>query len=188
MVSLTQLWLPIALASVLVFVASSVVHMVLKWHNADYRKLPDEDALRDALRKIAPAPGQYTVPHCSEMKDLQDPAMQQKFTDGPVALITVRPNGVPAMGKALGQWFALTLAVSFVTGCIAAHALAPGAAPLQVLWVTASTGFLAYATGAIQEGVWMGRPWGSVAKYLADALIYAFAGSAAFALLWPAGA
>lgn len=188
MVSLIQLWLPILLSAAFVFVASSVVHMVLKWHNSDYRKLPDEDGLRAALRKAPPAPGQYFAPHCTDMKQLRDPAMQQKFVEGPVVAVTIRPNGLPTMGKALGQWFALTLLVSFLTAYIAAHTLAAGAAPMQVLRITASIGFLAYATGAIQEGVWMGKPWASVAKYLADALLYAFAGAAAFAWLWPSGA
>ena len=49
MVSLTQLWVPIILSAVIVFLASSLIHMVFKWHNADYRRLPDEDAVRAAL-------------------------------------------------------------------------------------------------------------------------------------------
>ena len=44
MVSLSQLWLAIVLAAVAVFVASSIIHMVLKYHNADYRGLGNEDA------------------------------------------------------------------------------------------------------------------------------------------------
>ena len=40
MVALTSLWLPVVVSAVLVFVASSVVHMVLGYHNTDYSKLP----------------------------------------------------------------------------------------------------------------------------------------------------
>lgn len=57
MIPLASLWLPIIVAAVLVFVASSLVHMVFKWHNADYLKLANEDEVRDALRESAPAPG-----------------------------------------------------------------------------------------------------------------------------------
>ena len=47
MVPLTQLWLPVVLAAVLIFVASSLIHMVFKWHKAEYRALPDEEAARE---------------------------------------------------------------------------------------------------------------------------------------------
>ena len=37
MVPLTTLWFPILLSVVIVFVASSVMHMVLLYHKSDYR-------------------------------------------------------------------------------------------------------------------------------------------------------
>ena len=43
MVSLTALALPILVAAVLVFLASSVIHMVLPFHRSDWRRLPAED-------------------------------------------------------------------------------------------------------------------------------------------------
>jgi hypothetical protein len=185
MVSIASLWLPIVLGAVAVFAASSLIHMVFKWHNKDYRKHPNEDALRGMLKA---EPGQYTVPHCLGPKEMQDPAVQKKFTDGPVAMMWVLPNGMPNMGKMLGSWFALNLLVCFLTGYIAAHTLAAGAAPMLVLRVTASIGFLAYATGSISDGIWFGKPWAAVGKDLLDALIYGFAGGAVFAALWPAAA
>ena len=92
------------------------------------------------------------------------------------------------MGPMLGQWFALNLLVSFMVAYIAAHTLAAGAAPMLVLRVTASIGFLAYAVGSISDGIWFYKPWPAVAKDLLDALIFGFAGGAAFAWLWPAAA
>ena len=56
MVSLGVLWLPIVLSAVLVFVLSSIIHMVLRYHNADYTCLPNEDAVREAIRSGNPAP------------------------------------------------------------------------------------------------------------------------------------
>jgi hypothetical protein len=188
MVSLASLWLPVVLGAVAVFFASSLVHMVLRWHNADYRKLPNEDEVRATVRKGAPAPGQYVVPHCLDMKQMQTPEMQQKFVDGPNALVRIHPSGAPTMGPMLGKWFALNLVVSFMIAYIAAHTLAAGTPPLQVLRVTASIGFLAYAVGSVSDGIWFYKPWPAVAKDLADALIYGFAGGAAFAFLWPAAA
>jgi len=42
MAFLTALWLPILLSAVIVFVASSIMHMVLPYHRNDYGQLPDE--------------------------------------------------------------------------------------------------------------------------------------------------
>ena len=40
MTPLSALWLPIVLSAVIVFVASSIMHMVLPYHRSDYHKLP----------------------------------------------------------------------------------------------------------------------------------------------------
>ena len=65
MVSLGALWLPILIAAVLVFLASSVIHMLLPWHKSDYPRLANEDAVMDALRPHAIPPGDYFMPRAS---------------------------------------------------------------------------------------------------------------------------
>jgi fatty acid desaturase len=50
MIPLTALWLPSLLSAVIVFFASFIMHMVLSYHKSDYRKLPDEDRVTEALR------------------------------------------------------------------------------------------------------------------------------------------
>ena len=42
MVTVPALWLPILLSGVLVFVVSSIIHMVLSYHAGDSRAVPDE--------------------------------------------------------------------------------------------------------------------------------------------------
>ncbi len=49
-VALVDLWLAILLSGVLVFVASSVLHMLLPLHKADYKKVSNEASLLDAMR------------------------------------------------------------------------------------------------------------------------------------------
>ena len=78
MVTLAQLWAPILLSAFLVFIGSSLVHMVLKWHNSDYRKLSNEDEVRAAIRKGNPPPGQYIMPYCTDPKEQAKPENQQK--------------------------------------------------------------------------------------------------------------
>lgn len=183
---LFQLWLPTLVAAVSVFVASSLIHMVFKWHNSDYRKLANEDDVLAAIRTGAPAPGQYVLPHCADMKDLQNESMQKKFREGPVGFLTLKRPGPPAMGGALAKWFVLNLVVATVAALVAAHvwglrADANRAACHMVALIT----FLTYGGGSIQAGIWMGKPWTSVAKDLLDSVIYAVVSGAAFCWLWP---
>ena len=49
MVPIHALWLPILLSAVIVFVASSIIHMALPIHKSDYRKLPDEAKVLDTF-------------------------------------------------------------------------------------------------------------------------------------------
>ena len=41
-VELMDLWLPILLSAVFVFVASSIIHMAIPIHKGDYKRLPGE--------------------------------------------------------------------------------------------------------------------------------------------------
>ncbi len=185
MPGLMQLWAPILLSALLVFVASSVVHMVFKWHNADYQKLPNEDAVRTVVRAGNPTPGQYAVPHCHDQKEMGSPEMKQKWQEGPVALLWLKPNGVMGMGPLLGQWFIFNVAVSFFVAYIASHSLPIGTAYLTVYRVVGAITFVAYAAGTIPPAIWMGKPWSAAMKEAGDGLLYALLVAGAFGWLWP---
>ena len=62
MAFLTELWLPILLASVIVFIASSVFHMALPHHRSDVKKMPNEEQVTDALRAAGVGAGAYMFP------------------------------------------------------------------------------------------------------------------------------
>jgi len=182
---LPQLWLPILVSAVAVFVASSLIHMVLKWHNSDYKKLSNEDAVRDAIRAGAPAPGQYVLPHCADMKDMQGEAMQKKFIDGPVGFLTLRKNGPPTMGGSLIQWFVFNLAIATVAAAIALQTYGLQGESHRAGHLVGMLSLMAYGGSSVQAGIWMGKPWVSVAKDLLDALIYATLSALTFVWLWP---
>ena len=105
MVPLTALWLPILLSTVLVFVASAIMHMVLTYHKSDFRKLPDEERVTDALRNAGVGPGRNTSFPYYSFEEMKSPAVIEKLKRGPVGFMTVLPSGPPAMGKSLFQWF-----------------------------------------------------------------------------------
>jgi hypothetical protein len=51
MVPLSALWLPIVLSAVVVFIASSIMHMLLPYHKGDYQKVDErKSCLRFAPR------------------------------------------------------------------------------------------------------------------------------------------
>jgi hypothetical protein len=182
--SLLQLWLPIVVATALVFIASSILHAVLQWHRPDFRGFSNEDAVRAAIRAGNAAPGQYLVPHLAEMKEMRLPEKRRLFEEGPVAYMTLRPPGVPRMGPLLARWLLLNLAIAIVAAYIAAKTLSPGASFLQVARIVGSIGFVAYAVGPIQEAIWMGKPWRAAGRDVVDAIVYAAVMGAAFGWLW----
>lgn len=185
MVHLGSLWLPIIVSSILVFITSSIIHMVLKYHHRDYTKLPNEDAVRAAFRSGNPAPAQYIIPYCPGPKEMQTPEMIQKYTEGPVAVINLLRPGVPAMGKNLGQWFAFILVVSLIIAYVACRALPPGARYLEVFRIVGAVGFLAYAAGQFPAAIWMGKPWKIAWKEAFDGLVYGLVTAGSFGWLWP---
>ena len=185
MVSLGALWLPVLLSAVLVFVTSSIIHMVLRYHRSDYTPLPNEDAVRDAIRKGNPAPAQYIVPYCADPKDMAAPDMQRKFVEGPVAVINLKRPGAPGMGTNLIQWFIFSLVVSFFVAYIASHAVPAGTDYLGVFRIVGAVAFLAYAAGQLPAAIWMGKPWGVAWKEVFDGLVYGLVTAGAFGWLWP---
>ena len=99
MVPITALWLPILLSAVIVFFASFVLHMLLPIHRGDYRQLPDEERVSDALRAANVTPGRaYHFPFTTH-KEMKSPATVEKFKRGPVGLLMIRPSGAPGLGK-----------------------------------------------------------------------------------------
>ncbi len=184
MVTLGALWLPIVLSAVFVFIASSIIHMLLGYHNRDYTRLPNEDVVRAAIRAGNPEPRQYIIPHC-EMKEMRSPEMQQKFVEGPVGVLNLRRPGPPGMGPQLGQWFVFNLVTSFFVAYVAAHTIPSGTTYLEVFRVVGAVTFLAYAFGQIPAAIWMGKPWPVASKEVLDGLIYGLVTAGTFGWLWP---
>ena len=185
MVSLTSLWLPILLSAVAVFVASSLVHMVLRYHNSDYRRIASED---DIMRAIGPnvAPGEYMFPYPQGgMAAMKDPAFVEKRTRGPAGIIRVFPTGMPSMSAPLAKWFVFSVVVSLFAAYLASRALPAGAAGGEVFRFTATIGFIAYGLGQVGDSIWYGREWGTTMKTFLDALIYGAAMGAVFVWMWP---
>jgi hypothetical protein len=186
MVALTSLWLPVLVAAVLVFIASSVIHMVLGYHNTDYGKLPKEDDVIAALRPIGIPPGDYFLPWAGGSAGFKDPAFQEKWKKGPVISMTVMPLGVNFMGSQMAQWFIYCAVVAFFAGYVASRTLGPGADYLMVFRVVGTTAFMGYCLGIWQMTIWYKRSAITSLKSTFDSLVYACLTAGAFGWLWPA--
>lgn len=183
---LAQLWLPILLSAVFVFLASSVLHMVLPLHRSDYQGLAGEAQLMAAMRAQGVKPGQYMFPHAASMKDCGSPEMQAKFNEGPVGILTVMPNGMPNMGKTLAQWFLYTLLISFFAGYLGSFCIPLGADYHTVFRVTGTAAVLGYAFSYIPNSIWKGEKWSTSLKFILDGTLYGLVTAGTFGWLWPA--
>ena len=180
-----SLWLPVLVAAAAVWIASAIAWMALPHHKNDFSKLPNEDGVAEALRKLGLRPGQYMLPFMQDMKDCKSPAAVKKFEDGPLALLRVRKNGVPTMGPSLTLYFLYCFLVAFVTAYVARHTLTYGAPFQDVFRLTGTIAVASYALATIPESIWMWRPWSVTIKSVCDAIVYGVITGLIFAWLWP---
>ena len=186
MVSIPSLWIPILLSAVIVFVASSIIHMVLRYHRTDFGKVPKEDEVMEGLRKANIPPGEYVIPCAGGMKEMKSPEYIEKTTKGPVAFMTVIENGPPAMAKSLVLWFVYSIVVSIFAAYITSRALGPGAPYLSVFRFAGCTAFIGYSLALLQNSIWYKRSWVITLKSTFDGLVYGLLTAGTFGWLWPA--
>jgi hypothetical protein len=185
MVTLGALWLPILLSAILVFAASSVIHMFLGYHSGDFQAPPDEERVAEALRPLPP--GDYAIPKAGSMKEMQTPEFKARMERGPVAIMTIRPHGDTGMGRALGLWFVFCLVVSLLAAYVAGRALTPGAPYLEVFRFAGTVAFAGYVLAAWPSTIWYGTDWKTNARNTFDGLVFALLTAGVFGWLWPAG-
>ena len=179
--SIAALWLPILVSAVLVFVVSAIVWMVMPWHKSDFNECRDEEGVRAALRGLTP--GYYLLPYVVDQGEFKKPEVQQKFIDGPLAYITVIPNGLPSMGPKLVMSFLYYLFVGVICAYFVSRTATPEANYLSIFRIAGSVAFVSYGIAYFQDSIWFGRPWSVTAKNVLDALIYGLVTGGAFGWL-----
>ena len=185
MTHIGSLWLPILVSAVLVFLASSAIHMASPWHKSDYPRYARESEILDALRPLALPPGDYFMPRPASMAEMKSPKFIEKQTRGPVVLMTVFPNGRMAMGGTMVKWFVYLLVVSALAAFVAGPLVRPGAPAGYIFHTVALTTFAGYALALWQLSIWYRRSLNITIKSTVDALIYAAITGGVFVWLWP---
>src|SRR4051794_27767681 len=120
MVGLTALWMPIVVSAVFVLIALSIIHGLVGWHKGDMTGVPGEAKFMETMRGLNVQPGDYRFPFSNSVEEMKTPEFEEKMRQGPVGIMSIRPNGDINMGKLMGQWFAYSLLIAvfaaYITG------------------------------------------------------------------------
>lgn len=182
---LAVLWLPILLSAVAVFVVSSLFHMVIPIHKGDTRGLSNEEEVLNVMRAGELPPGDYMFPFCTDMKEMGSDAFKARLERGPVAFMTVMPNGPLKFGASLVQWFLFSLGVGVIVAYVGDLTLPAGTGFSPALQVLGTVALLPYAFAYLTDFIWRGRSFRIVAKFMFEGVIYGLITGAIFAWMWP---
>jgi hypothetical protein len=185
MVPLLSLAIPIVLSAVIVFVASSIIHMVLPYHRSDYGRIAKEEDIQEMLRRLNVAPGDYAIPYGGSPSAMKDPGFMEKATKGPRVIMSVTPGGPLSMGKNLVQWFLFCVLVSLFSAYIASRTLSSGTDYRVVFRLVSTVAFMGYALALPLQSIWFMRKWSTTFKSMADGLLYGLLTGGTFGWLWP---
>lgn len=185
MISVAQLWLPLLIASVVVFFASAIMWMVLPHHKKDILFLGEEESkFLDTLKGLNLKPGSYMYPGC-ELKDLKTDAGKAKWDAGPWGTLMVsstKPNFGMNLVKTFIVYTIITLFVAYITGL----SVAAGSEYMHVFRVAGTTAILGHCMGGLVNDFFLGKPARFIATCFFDSLVYALITAGIFASMWPA--
>lgn len=185
MVPVMSLWIPIIVAAVLVFIVSSILHMVFSYHENDFDAVPDEDALMDRLRELGIPAGSYVFPLPANKKARSTDAFKEKMNRGPMGFLTLYPSGPPKIVGSLAMWFGYSIIVGIFAAYVSGRALGPGAHYLSVFRFAGVMAFAGYGLALLQNSIWFKRKWSQTLASMGDGLIYALVTAGTFGWLWP---
>jgi hypothetical protein len=183
MAFLAQLWLPIVVSAVLVFVISGMTHMLIPLRRDEWGHLPVQGAIQEALRHTRP--GLYVFPSPADRSQRGKPEHLKALAEGPTGWLSLVPPAPMNMGRSLLLSLLMNLFVSAVVAYVAAHALGGVPHYRTVFRLVGTVGFLAYAVGPVYEGIWYWKPWSTFAMSTLEALLYGLAMAGTFGWLWP---
>jgi hypothetical protein len=184
MVPLGALWIPALVSSIAVFIASFLFWMVIRHHASDWKGMPSEESVLEAMRKAGLKRGQYRFPY-AEARKMQSPEMKKKMAEGPAGHLYYFERWEGSMGKSLASWFVYLLGVSLFVAYLTGRVLASGAPYASVFRIAGTAAILAYAGALIPHSIWWGRSWSTTAKDVFDGVVYGLLTGGVFGWLWP---
>lgn len=183
MAFLSQLWLPILVSAVLVFVLSAASHMALPWRKNEWGFITDFGALQAAVRDLRP--GQHAFPAAPDRKQQMSKEWMERWAKGPSGWLTIAPPGPISMGRNMALSFLVFLFVAVVAAYVTWHALGAGAGYRGVFRVVGTVGFMSFGVAPIFGSIWYSRPWRAYLSDVIDGLLFGLAMAGVFGWLWP---
>jgi hypothetical protein len=174
--------LAILAATISTFVTSTLIHMVLTYHHADYVGLPIafEDALLAILREHRISPNNYTFPYVGRPKD-----WEERVAKGPIGSLKVRPGAGQSasgsghsMNRELILWFFFLFGVA-AAAYLARHVVKSEYADVGVFALT----FLTHFGGDLNAYIWEMKKLDTIARHVVDCLLYSAVMTAVYYLV-----
>lgn len=178
---LVDFWMPIVVSAVILFIASSLIHMALPIHKGEWKALPDEDRLLDAVRGVPS--GHYMFPFC-EVKDMKSPQVMEKIKNSPNGTIVIfgRPT---QFARNLMLTFIFFLVVGVFVAYVGAHSLSPEDTYLAKFRIIGTVATASHVLGWIPNLIWFGGSSRMFWSYLFDGVVYGLLTAGTFGWLWP---
>lgn len=180
MVELVDLWLPILLSSVGIYVFSSLAWMVLPHHRPDFQKLEKEDEVMDFVRGLGVTEGNFMFPYCGNPKEMNSEEFNKKWETGPRGHLCVFPDC--SMGGNMAKTYAVWLLSVFSIAYLATMGITDQAAPLLVFRFFATASLLTYFVAVVPGSIWYRS---RIKGHLIDAIACSLIVGAIFAWQWP---
>jgi hypothetical protein len=183
-----HLWMPIVVATIVMFITSAVIWMALPHRKKEFASLPDEDGLMAVLRKGNIRAGMYLFPfmsHAMQKDKTKMEAHMKKWAEGPAGIVTVVPKGPMSMGRMMGQSIVFYLIVNIFLAYLGSLTLVGHPTNREIFRVIGTVAFMTYFFGTVPWCIWFGHPWQKQWLQIIDALLYAAVTAGTFGLLWP---
>lgn len=179
---LVDFWLPILVATVVLWFMSFFFWALLPHHFGDFAKAANEDELVAFLKTANLPAGNYKYPYAGSAKEQNDKDYVEKFMNGPQGVLSV--YNTPNMGANMVKTIFYFLVTVGTIGYITHVACPPGdeATTFMKLFRIAGTiGVLTFASSGAMHRIWFtARHWthvvDGVAYGLVCGLIFGFLG------------
>jgi len=181
-ISVWSLWIPILVSGIALFFASWMAWMLLPHHKSEWKGLPNEQAVMDAMKSAGVGAGQYMFPFCAKNADWKSESFKARMKAGPNGHLVVWPGPCNMSKNMFCTWLFFTVAC-FVIAYLTTLALKPGDDFMTVFRFVGTAGILTYGTANILNGIWFGR---RMIGDIADGIAYGLITGWIFAWLWPA--
>ena len=179
---LTVLWLPIIVATVVLWILSFVAWVVMFLHFPDFKKLDAEDEIMDLVSEKNVPAGNYMFPHAGSKAEQGKKEYQDRYMAGPRGTLNV--YDVPNMGLNMVLTIVYFLVTAITIAYITEVACPAGDAEntfMKVFRIAGTIGVLTYASSPVLHRIWFKA---RMITDMIDGVAYGLAIGLIYALLW----